>query len=179
MGAACQSTYWPANEAVAAADEDGANPGSSEVVEALGPNGRGSGSVWVWWGVEQRELGSIGRLEKRDPFVEVSATDRCAVPGWLRVPGLDAPPEFVHRHIEEMQFDTDTKATSCGSHLVAFDPHRDPKVEDDTEAQTQDLLSELPQLMVHLLLGRRGPRGGAESPEPFIFREAHGAPVCG
>ena len=40
MGAACQSTYWPANEAVAAADEDGANPGSSEVVEAPGLNGR-------------------------------------------------------------------------------------------------------------------------------------------
>ena len=68
MGAPCQSTYWPATEAVAAADEDGANPGSSEVVEALGLNGRGSGSVWVWWGVEQRELGSIEARNSEPPW---------------------------------------------------------------------------------------------------------------
>ena len=30
-----------------------------------------------------------------------------------------------------------------------------------------------------LLLGRRVPGGGAEGPEPFILREAHGAPVRG
>ena len=57
--------------------------------------------------------------------------DGCAIPGWLRVPGLDAPPEFVHRHIEEVQFDTDTKAASYGSHLVTFDPRRKPEIEDN------------------------------------------------
>ena len=124
----------------------------------------GSGSVRVWWGVEQRELGSIGRLEKGGPFVEVGAADRCAVPGWLRVPGLDAPPEFVHRHIEEVQFDTDTKATSHGSHLVTFDPHRDPKIEDDAQAQAQDLLGELPELMVRPSPGSSWPRGWSREP---------------
>jgi hypothetical protein len=45
--------------------------------------------------------------------------------------GLDAPPEFVDCHIEEVQFDTDTKGTSYGSHLVTFDPGREPEIEDD------------------------------------------------
>jgi hypothetical protein len=72
--------------------------------------------------VEQRELGIIGHLEKSGPFVKVVASDWCAVPGWLQVSGLDASPEFVHRHIEEVQFDTNAKATSNGSHLVTFDP---------------------------------------------------------
>ena len=45
--------------------------------------------------------------------------------------GTRCAAEFVHRHIEEVQFDTDTKATSYGSHLVAFDPRREPEVEDN------------------------------------------------
>ena len=78
-----------------------------------------------------------------------------------------------------MQFDADTKATSHGSHLVTFDPRPEPKIEDDAQAKAQNLLGELPEFMFHLLLGRRVPRGGAEGPEPFILREAHGAPVRG
>src|SRR6478672_2936576 len=37
-------------------------------------------------------------LEKGGPFVEVVAADRCAVPRWLRVASLDAPPELVRGH---------------------------------------------------------------------------------
>ena len=36
--------------------------------------------------------------------------------------------------------------------------------EDDAKAQAQNLLGEVPELTVHLLLGRRGPGGGAERP---------------
>src|SRR5690348_3995281 len=93
------------------------------------PSGRGS--VCVWRGIEQRQLGGIGRLESGYPPVEIGAADRVAVPGWLRVSGLKAPPEFVSTHIEEVQFDADTKATGRGSHLVTFDPRPEPKIEDD------------------------------------------------
>ena len=33
--------------------------------------------------IEQGQLGSIGRLEDGEPLIEVGATDRFAVPGWL------------------------------------------------------------------------------------------------
>ena len=78
-----------------------------------------------------------------------------------------------------MQFDADTKAASRGAHLVAFDPRPEPEIEDHAQAKAQDLLGELPEFMLHLLLGRCVPRVGAEGPEPLIFRETHGAPVRG
>jgi hypothetical protein len=97
----------------------------------------GSGSVWL--GIEQAQLGSIGRLEHASPPVEVCAANRVAVPGWLRVPCLDAPPEFVGRCIEVVQFDVDAKATSCGSHLVTFAPRPESEIDDDAQAKAQDL----------------------------------------
>ena len=92
---------------------------------------------------------------------------------------MDAPPEFVGRHVEVVQFDTDTKAASDGSHLVTFDPRPEPEIEDDAQAEAQDLLGETPEFVVDLLPGRRVPRVGAEGDEPFILREAQGAPVRG
>lgn len=127
-------------------------------------------------GVEQGQLGSIGRLENRQPPVEVGAADRVAVPGWLRVSGLDAPPEFVSRDVEEVQFNGDTKATSRGSHLVTFDPRPEPKIEDDAQTEAQDFLGKAPEFVFDLLPGRRIPGAGAESREPFILRKAHGTP---
>ena len=32
---------------------------------------------------------------------------------------------------EEVEFDTDTKGTSDGSHLITFDPRREPEIEDN------------------------------------------------
>ena len=102
-----------------------------------------------------------------------------AVPGRLRVTDLDAPPEFVSRHIEEVQFNGDTKATSRRSHLVTFDPRPEPKIEDDAQAEAQDFLGKAPEFVFDLLPCRRIPRAGAESREPFILREADRAPVRG
>jgi len=85
---------------------------------------------------------------------------------------LDTPPEFVGRHVEVVQFDTDTKAASHGSHLVTFDPRPEPEIEDDAQAEAQDLLSETPEFAVDLLPGRRVPRAGAQGDEPLILREA-------
>lgn len=65
----------------------------------------GSGSVCAGRGIERSQLGAIGCLENLSPPVEVGAADRVAVPGWLRVPGLDALPEFVGRHVEVVQLD--------------------------------------------------------------------------
>lgn len=81
--------------------------------------------------------------------------------------------------IEEVQFYTDAQVASYGAHQVTLDPRREPEVEDNAQAEAHDLLGELPELMVHLDLGRRGPRGGAESPEPVVLGQAYGAPVCG
>ena len=131
----------------------------------------------VRWEVEQRELGRIGCLKEGGPFVKMSTADGCTVPRWLRVPGLDAPPKFVHWRIEEVQFDTDANGTSYGSHLVTLDSRREPEVKDNAKAQAHNLLGELPEFLIHLRLGRRGPRGGAESPKPIILREAYGVPV--
>lgn len=133
----------------------------------------------VWRGVEQGEFGSIGRLKLAYPPVEVGATDRVTVPGWLRVPGLDAPPEFAGRRVEEVQFDADTKATSHGAHLVTFDPRPKPKIENDAQTETQDFLREAPEFMLDLLPGRLIPGAGAEGREPLILREAHGTPLNG
>jgi hypothetical protein len=85
---------------------------------------------------------------------------------------LDTPSEFVGRNVDVVQFDTDTKAASHGSHLVAFDPRPEPEIDDDAQAEAQDLLGETPELVVDLLPGRRVPRGGAEGDEPLILREA-------
>ena len=73
-----------------------------------------------------------------------------AVLRWLRVPGLDAPPEFVHWRIEEVQCDTDTDAASYGSHLVALDPPREPEVNGATGSGpgAQSILGELPEFVV-------------------------------
>jgi hypothetical protein len=84
--------------------------------------------------------------------LQVSATDRFVVPGWCRVPNLNAPPEFVGRHFEVMQFDADTKATSHGSHLVTFAPRPEPEIEDDAEAEAQDLLGQTPEFLFDLSL---------------------------
>jgi hypothetical protein len=78
-----------------------------------------------------------------------------------------------------VQFDTDTKPTSGGSHLVTFDSRPEPKVEDDAQPEAQDDLGETPEFVVELLPGRRVPGVGAEGDEPFVLREAQGAPVRG
>jgi hypothetical protein len=78
-----------------------------------------------------------------------------------------------------VQFDADTKTTSYGSQLVTFGPRPEPEIEDDAQAKAQDLLGQAPEFMFDLLPGRLVPRCGAEGPEPFILREAHGAPVSG
>ena len=78
-----------------------------------------------------------------------------------------------------MQFNGDTKATSRGSHLVTFDPRPESKIEDDAQTAAQDFLGKAPEFVFDLLPGRRIPGAGAESREPFILREAHGAPVRG
>jgi hypothetical protein len=78
-----------------------------------------------------------------------------------------------------VQFDADTKATSHGSHLVTFDPRPESKIEDDAQAEAQDFLGEVPEFMFDLLPGRCVPGAGAEGREPFILREAHGAPIRG
>jgi hypothetical protein len=82
-------------------------------------------------------------MEQSNPPVEVGVADRVAVPGRLQVPCIDPPPEFVGRHVDVVQFDADTKATSHGSHLVAFGPRPEPNVEDHAQARAQDLFGEL------------------------------------
>ena len=119
----------------------------------------------------------IGSLEDAHPLVEVGATNRVGVPRRLGVPRLDTPPEFVGRHVEVVQFDTDTKAASRGAHLVAFRPRPEPEIEDDAQAETEDVLGETPEFVVDLRPGRRVPRAGAEGDEPLVLREAQGAPV--
>src|SRR5262249_48726924 len=131
----------------------------------------------VWRGVEQRKLASIRRLENGCPLVQVDAADRVPVPRWLRVPGLDPPPELIGRHVEVVQFDSDTETTSHGSHLVTFDPRPEPEIEDHAQPESQDFLGEAPELVVELFPGRLVPGCGAEGPEPFVLREAHGAAV--
>ena len=74
-----------------------------------------------------------------------------------------------------MQFDADTKATSHGSHLVTFDLRLEPKIEDDAEAEAQDLLGQAPEFLFDLLPGGSIPRSGAKCPQPLILRQAHGA----
>ena len=83
--------------------------------------------------------------------------DRVAGPGRLRVPRIDPAPELVGRHLEVVQLYADTKATSHGSNLVPFDPRPQPKIEDHAQTQAQDLLSELPELVFHLLAGSTHP----------------------
>jgi hypothetical protein len=85
---------------------------------------------------------------------------------------LDTPPEFVGRHVEVVQFDTDTEAAGHRSHLVTFDPRPEPEIDDDTQAEAQDLLGETPEFVVDLLPGGSIPRAGAEGDEPLILREA-------
>ena len=136
-------------------------------------------SVQLWRGVEQDEFSSIGRLELACPPVEVGVTYRVTVPGWLRVPGLDPPPEFAGRRVEEVQLDADAKATSHGAHLVAFDPRPKPKIENDAQTETQDFLREAPEFMLDPFSGRLIPRAGAEGCEPLILREAYGASLHG
>ena len=92
---------------------------------------------------------------------------------------MNAPPELVDRHIEEMQLDADTKATSHRSHLVSFASRPEPKIENDTQPKSQNLLGEPTEFLFHVLVDRRVPRGGAERPEPIVTREAHGAPFRG
>ncbi len=58
-----------------------------------------------------------------------------------------------------MQFDTDTKTATHGSHLVAFDPRPQPKIENDAEAEAQDLLGETPEFVIDSLPGRTRPTG--------------------
>jgi hypothetical protein len=77
-----------------------------------------------------------------------------------------------------VQLDADTKATGHGSQLVTFDPRPEPEVEHDAQAEAQDLSGELSQLVFHLLLDRRVPRGG-ERPQPLILGETNRAPVRG
>jgi hypothetical protein len=74
-----------------------------------------------------------------------------------------------------MQFDADTKATSHGSNLVKFDPRPEPEIEDDAEAEAQDLLGQAPEFLFDLFPCGSIPRSGAEGPQPLILRETHGA----
>ena len=73
-----------------------------------------------------------------------------------------------------MQFDADTKATSHGSHLVTFDPRPEPEIEDDAQAEAQDLLGELPEFV--FTFSRVGVSHGveprAQSHSSFVRRTA-------
>lgn len=129
--------------------------------------------------IEQRQLCCIGGLEDRYPFIKIGTTDRLAVPRRRRIPSLDASPELVDRHVAVVQFDADTEATSHGSHLVTFDPRPEPKIEDDAEAEAQDLLGQSPEFLFNLLPGGPVPRGGAKRPLPLVLREADSASLRG
>ena len=78
-----------------------------------------------------------------------------------------------------MQLDADTKATRCRPELITFGSCPEPEIEHDAQAEAQDLPGELSQLVLHLLLDGRVPRGGAERPQPLILGETNRAPVRG
>src|SRR5215217_6413896 len=189
LGGTTDSSYWDATSCErsvplaldSARSEQGPMSGPNVAAGPPGAPPRASicGRGSVWRRVEQGQLGSIGRLEHASPPVQVCTANRVTVPGRFRVPCLDAPPEFVGRYIEVVQLDVDTKTTSCGSHLVTFDPPPQPEIEDAAQAEAQDLLGEAPEFMFDLLPGPLVPRCGAEGPEPFILREAHGASLSG
>src|SRR3954447_19434035 len=131
------------------------------VERPIPPRGGASGAAGIarsargWRRIEQGQLGGIGRLENGQPPLEVGATDRVAVPGRLRVSGLDAPPELVGRRVEEVQFDGDADAASGGSQLVTFAPRPEAEIEDDAAVEAQDLLGETPEFVFDLLPGGR------------------------
>src|SRR4051794_19794576 len=82
---------------------------------------RGRRAAWrsgVGRGIEEGQLGRVGRLEQRRPLIEVSATDRRSLPGRLRVASLDPPPQLAARHIEMVKFDADAELASRLSELV-------------------------------------------------------------
>ena len=132
-----------------------------------------------WRGIELRQLGGVGRLERGVPSIEVGAADRLAVPGRLRVPGLDASPELIDGHIEEVQLDANAKGTSRGSELVAFRSRPDPEVENDADAKAQEFLGQAPELGFDFHPSCLVPRRGAEGPQPLVLGETHGAPFGG
>jgi len=101
----------------------------------------------------------------------VGAADRFNLPGCLRVPSFDAPPKLVGRYIEVVQFDADSEAASCGSHVVSFDPRPEPKIEHDAQSEAQNLLGEVPEFAFDLVLDRCVPRASAQCPHPFILGE--------
>lgn len=78
-----------------------------------------------------------------------------------------------------MQFHANTKVTSHSSHVVTFDPRPKPEVEDDAEAEPEDVLGQAPELSFDLLPGVPVPRTRAERPLPFILREADGIALVG
>ena len=73
-----------------------------------------------------------------------------------------------------MQFDTDTKATSHGSHLVTFDPRPEPEIEDDAQAEAQNLLGELPEFVFTFswVVVSQGVEPRAQSQSSFVRRTA-------
>jgi hypothetical protein len=81
--------------------------------------------------VEERQLGRVGRLEGAHPPVKVGSADWVVVPGWLRVPGLNAQPEFLGRHLEVVKLDANPEITSSVADLIAFNPSPEPKIEDN------------------------------------------------
>jgi len=74
---------------------------------------------------------------------------------------------------------TPTPKPRLGSHLVAFDPRPQAKIEDDGHAEAEKLSGDAPEFAFDLGVRRRVPGAGAKGPEPFILREAYRAPVRG
>ena len=101
--------------------------------------------------------------------IPATSEPRSSIPRWPGVPRSDTPPELVG----VVQFGTHTKAASRGSHLVTFDPRPEPEIEDDAQAEAQDVLGETSEFVVELLPGRRVQGAGAEGDEPLI---RHGHP---
>jgi hypothetical protein len=105
----------------------------------------GRGSVRSWWGIAKGQLGVIGSLEERCPLIRVGSADRVAVPGRFCVPCVNAPPEFVGRYVEVVQFDADAKATRCRPELITFCSCPQPEIEDDAQAEAQHLVGKVPE----------------------------------
>ncbi len=150
----------------------GVSPTGTPVICIAGvlPGGRAGGYSDSARRVEQSEFCSIGGVESGVPLIEVGACDRFAVPGWRRVSYLDAPPEFIRRNLEVVQFDADSEFTSRCTQLVTFDSRPKPEVEHHAHAKPQDVLSQVPELPLDLLADVPVPRARAEGPLPLILR---------
>src|SRR5512146_3270588 len=135
---------------------------------------------WLWISrsnggvIEQIELSALRCLKVGQVAVELLARDRHAPDGALGIALLDPPPELLDGHIEIVELHARSQRTGAEPFLVSLHACPEPALQDDTLAEPEEVLGELPQQPFEPVAHRLVMQIDAQVCHPLVGAQTYG-----